>query len=192
LVLSPFYRNMNKYYDPEYAKRYYCKHKAEKLAYGQKHYQSHKNDPKVIERESKYREANKEKLRERHAQYYIKNRDKIRGNLKRWRKENLEKFRSLRRRQSYEPKGKYTTYKHQAKRRGIDFVLSFEEFMTFWQKSCWYCHNPIKTIGLDRVDNFLGYSIQNVVSCCKPCNDGKNCSLQNEYIERCKRIARFH
>ncbi len=65
-----------------------------------------------------------------------------------------------------EPKTIFRRYAAGARRRGLDFGLSYEQFMSFWQKPCHYCGMPIKTIGLDRMDNEKGYVEGNVVSCC--------------------------
>jgi len=62
-------------------------------------------------------------------------------------------------------------------------------FLTFWQKPCSYCGDSIKTVGLDRVDNAIGYLDGNIIACCAPCNIAKRDMSQSEYIERCLRVA---
>ena len=37
------------------------------------------------------------------------------------------------------PKGKYLSYKKGSKQRGYSFTLTMDEFMGFWNKSCFYC-----------------------------------------------------
>lgn len=46
--------------------------------------------------------------------------------------------------------------------------------------------------GLDRVDNDKGYTLDNIVTCCGECNRGKREGAQEEYIQRCNRIAERH
>jgi hypothetical protein len=65
---------------------------------------------------------------------------------------------------------KFTAYKTAAKRRNFEFTLSKEQFSLFWQQPCFYCGSEILTIGIDRVDNELGYISENCVSCCPDCN----------------------
>jgi hypothetical protein len=89
------------------------------------------------------------------------------------------------------PHSKFLIYKNSAKSRGIPFELTFEQFMTFWQKPCYYCGNSIPTIGLDRVDNTKGYTMDNVVPCCKVCNRLKTSFPQDVFIEQCQKIAAF-
>jgi hypothetical protein len=89
------------------------------------------------------------------------------------------------------PAGRYANYKYGAKDRGIPFKISFEYFMTFWQKPCAYDGKPIETIGLDRIDNTKGYVKGNIVPCCFTCNKAKMDRSGKEYIAHCKRVASF-
>jgi len=85
-------------------------------------------------------------------------------------------------------RGKYNTYKDAAKKRGLDFVLTEDQFATFWQQPCHYCGDSIDTIGLDRIYNNLGYSLDNVVSCCTFCNRMKLNHTQEEFFDHVDRI----
>jgi len=87
------------------------------------------------------------------------------------------------------PKGKYKSYKNHAKYKQCGFYLSFVEFMTFWQQSCFYCGDSIETIGLDRIDNTKGYTMGNVVPCCEPCNKAKLTRTVKEFINHCQRVV---
>jgi len=58
--------------------------------------------------------------------------------------------------------------------RKYSFELTLEEFMTFWKKPCAYCGSDVETAAIDRIDNLLGYSPTNCVSCCYRCNVIKN------------------
>lgn len=66
--------------------------------------------------------------------------------------------------------GRWMNCKNDAKRREKTFSLTEEEFSSFWKKPCHYCGLPVDTVGLDRVDNNKGYSLDNCVSCCETCN----------------------
>jgi hypothetical protein len=87
--------------------------------------------------------------------------------------------------------GKFNQYKSTAKRRSIDFNLTFEEFCTFWQKSCVYCGSEIETIGLDRKDNNIGYIMGNVVPCCEICNIMKRNHTHTEFLNHIEKIYKF-
>lgn len=81
-------------------------------------------------------------------------------------------------------------YIHGAKHRGILFELTHVEFFSFWQKPCSYCNSEIKTIGLDRINSTLGYSMNNVVSCCFRCNEMKNNSTVEQWVADMKNILK--
>lgn len=79
-------------------------------------------------------------------------------------------------------------YEANSKRRGIKFKITFEEFKTYIHKNCFYCGAPpsnkmnpsygygrvcrstLMYSGVDRKDNSKGYTLDNVVPCCKRCN----------------------
>lgn len=110
-----------------------------------------------------YRKSNRKQILDKASIYRAAQHNKIMA----YREENREKIYNQQKRT---PKGRYASYKHGAKARGLSFDLSFEEFCSFWQVDCSYCGDPIPTIGLDRVDSSKGYELGNVVSCCTMCN----------------------
>ncbi len=71
------------------------------------------------------------------------------------------------------PRRIYGWYKLSAKKRDHSFNITFDQFNLFYQRPCYYCNTPIDRIGLDRIDDKKGYEIDNIVSCCKNCNYGK-------------------
>jgi len=87
------------------------------------------------------------------------------------------------------PKGRMIQYRSGAKKRHIDFQLTYEQFMGLWQSPCYYCQDSIQTIGIDRVDNNKGYILENIVACCSLCNKMKMILAQQPFIEHCKKIA---
>jgi hypothetical protein len=93
------------------------------------------------------------------------------------------------------------TYKYCAKNRGYEFLLTKDEFKYLTSQNCFYCGKPPSTIrkgrpqngdylynGIDRIDNFKGYTMDNVVPCCYECNWGKRNKTINEFLEWVKDI----
>ena len=68
------------------------------------------------------------------------------------------------------PKYRYRAYLNGAKKRDMEWWLTFDQFMTFWQKPCVYCGAEIETIGIDRINPLEGYVLENLVPCCSFCN----------------------
>jgi hypothetical protein len=63
-------------------------------------------------------------------------------------------------------------------RRHKGWTLTFEQYTLLLKEPCDYCglpQDPADTgIGLDRLNNHIGYHIDNVVSCCPVCNMIRN------------------
>lgn len=74
----------------------------------------------------------------------------------------------------YKPEQGFYHYRYSANKRGFEFLLSREEFVSFWGVPCRYCNYSFDKVRLDRVDSTKGYCMKNVVSCCKRCNQIKN------------------
>ena len=65
-------------------------------------------------------------------------------------------------------------YKASAPRRGLEWAIDRKQFEEIATLPCFYCGAVPKVYhGLDRVDNNIGYTTENVVSCCKYCNTAK-------------------
>ena len=90
------------------------------------------------------------------------------------------------------PKQRYSTYKLGAIKRNHAFELTEEQFMTFWDKPCHYCEQPINGVGIDRLDNTIGYLIDNCVPCCTVCNMMKFKQSYKHFIAKCVQIAKAH
>lgn len=88
-------------------------------------------------------------------------------------------------------------------RRGLatTWALTVEEYKSLSVSDCFYCGlSPssmpylgylrkagVKRSGIDRVDNYNGYSIENCVPCCAACNREKGTRTQEEFLESTRR-----
>lgn len=103
-------------------------------------------------------------------------------------------------------------YKSSAKKRGIEFSLSFDDVKSLVMDDCHYCGNPPvnrivqytknsigkkypenrKTYsfytGIDRIDNTIGYIKNNCVPCCKRCNYAKTDLSSEQFKNWIKRL----
>lgn len=87
------------------------------------------------------------------------------------------------------PLGRFNRLKEDSKKRNIDLSISLEEFKLLINKNCFYCDNNLglKTIygvGLDRLDNTKGYTLDNVVPCCNFCNIVKGYLLTSDEMKK--------
>lgn len=97
-------------------------------------------------------------------------------------------------------------YKRSALRRGTSFELTRAEFRSIISRNCFYCGAPpveFKRVsgvqmsicmanGVDRVDNALGYTLDNVVPCCFACNHAKHVLTQEDFLLLANKIAALH
>jgi 5-methylcytosine-specific restriction endonuclease McrA len=92
------------------------------------------------------------------------------------------------------------TTKYGARIRGLEWELTREQVLALHQQSCHYCGadpsnkmvTPAGDIytyqGIDRIDNDGGYTLDNVVPCCKQCNRAKRDLGYNEFLAWATRI----
>jgi hypothetical protein len=93
----------------------------------------------------------------------------------------------------------YKNYQNSSKIRKILFNLTLEEFRNLTSRSCYYCNQKPKQIkkstyftyiynGLDRINSDLGYTIDNIVPCCKKCNYAKGNLSTNDFYHHIQQI----
>lgn len=106
--------------------------------------------------------ATDEQLSSRHFQKYRYARS-LRAKIKA--KERREK-------NGYSLSEQYGCSKNRAKRVGLTWTISKDVYAVLRSKPCEYCGGPLpkSSTGLDRKDNSLGYTPENVVPCCSICN----------------------
>lgn len=91
------------------------------------------------------------------------------------------------REQNNSASGKYSSYKADAKRRGLNWELTKNKFCELWEANCFYCGDE-HTFGIDRVDNSIGYYDNNVVSCCSTCNYAKGTMSSEVFLKMIEKI----
>jgi hypothetical protein len=96
-----------------------------------------------------------------------------------------------------------------AKRRGLNFELSKDEFRKLTQGNCFYCGAKPKRDfskangkrfyngsylynGIDRINNKKGYTMDNCVTCCYECNKMKGTFGIEFFLNRIGEIYNYH
>jgi hypothetical protein len=90
-------------------------------------------------------------------------------------------------------------YKFGSRKRNIEYALTEEQFKDITTKNCHYCGvtpfhresglwDHYQYNGIDRVDNNKGYTLDNCVPCCRPCNWAKMDSTLDEFKLRTKKL----
>lgn len=95
----------------------------------------------------------------------------------------------------------YNVYRKGAIKRKLDFSLTKEEAKKLFQGTCFYCGIEPSNIskgsngnfiynGIDRFDNAIGYTPDNIVSCCSQCNYAKRNYGFLDFKEWARRLAK--
>jgi hypothetical protein len=137
-----------------------------------KHYQQYFNSDSFVPSERFGRKCSIKGCSDKHKANGFCNKH----NNKKWYDENHDKQTKKQKIYGRTLKGLFVHLLQECKRKGVDCNLSFEEFCELRGKFCHYCKVG-KLSGashsLDRKDSNLGYSLENCVPCCWPCNDTK-------------------
>lgn len=90
---------------------------------------------------------------------------------------------------------RYCEYRNNAKRRGIEFQLTSDEFKELVEQPCHYCGGHSSEYdtrsrgnGIDRKDSSIGYIVDNCVPCCSKCNFIKNDMPYNDFKNYIKKV----
>lgn len=82
--------------------------------------------------------------------------------------------------------------KYKARKRNKLWELTHGEAFKLITSSCNYCNFkpswPENRVGIDRVNNSIGYELSNCVPCCSTCNSAKGELSTQEFLNWIKRI----
>lgn len=99
----------------------------------------------------------------------------------------------------------YKNYMRKARKRGLVFDLTRNQFKILTESRCYYCGcepcqvkdsnskwaKPELYNGVDRADNSKGYLIDNCVPCCGPCNMAKYNQSQEVFLNHISKIYTY-
>ncbi len=170
----------------EYQKKYRAEHREQLRIKRREWRERNKNDINLCYRE--YYTRNREEIRKERRKNYTENKDEYHKKFKKYRDAHPEIIKAAAKRygvrNNHRPEVRYKNAKLSAKRRSISFDLTCEQYVKLIGPECFYCNGffgRVTTgVGLDRMDNSKGYTIDNCVSCCKSCNGIKNSILTVE------------
>lgn len=136
------------------------------------------------EKRKEYYKKNSEKIKKNSSEWRLNNKNRSKKYNRTWHINNKEKLKEYKNRRRSKPNVHFSKAKMASKRRGIEFILTLEQYTTIINNECYYCSGHFGKViygsGLDRLDNSKGYTNDNVVSCCKLCNRLKSDWLSSE------------
>jgi hypothetical protein len=87
------------------------------------------------------------------------------------------------------PEKVFAMYEYRARQRKLLFLLTLDQFSKLVQKCCAYCGECESPRGIDRIENSKGYTTDNSLPCCGPCNFLKRTMGQREFLALVHKIA---
>ena len=87
---------------------------------------------------------------------------------------------------------RFGAYRARAQKMGLPFEITEQQFNQFRLTPCRYCQRPVDAMnksGVDRVNNDLGYTMDNCVACCSECNAMKRKWSHEEFMGTIFRVA---
>lgn len=100
-------------------------------------------------------------------------------------------------------KEQFRSYIKGAKRRSLEFKLTFKQFKKLILSKCYYCgegesnktrhsydKEKVHIIGVDRLNNDVGYTKENSVPCCGICNYMKRKFSEEVFINQAIKISK--
>jgi hypothetical protein len=84
----------------------------------------------------------------------------------------------------------FQEYITSANKRFVKFNITIVDFAGLVGLECTYCgyYNESEVVGIDRVDNSVGYILSNVVACCGVCNKMKNVHSLSFFKEHVRKM----
>ena len=86
----------------------------------------------------------------------------------------------------------YASYRSRAEKKSLEFAITHDDYKSIIQQDCYLCGKSTTETninGVDRVDNTVGYTLENCKACCKECNHMKNQFAFGTLTEKIERIT---
>lgn len=83
-------------------------------------------------------------------------------------------------------------YRYNAKKKGLEYSISTEKFISFKGKPCHYCGEVLDRPRIDRVDSNIGYTEENTVPCCSRCNYAKLNFSKEDFLLWVKKVYAYN
>lgn len=90
------------------------------------------------------------------------------------------------------PRWRYNYYRAHARKANRDFTISLEYFTRLINQKCFYCGRQNLQMGIDRINNSLGYILNNVRTACQRCNMAKGKMAEEDFYEMCRLVTKLH
>jgi len=101
---------------------------------------------------------------------------------------NIRNKKSLNEKVRTNLRARFNNAHNTAKHKNKEWSISYDDFLIIVAKSCVYCGENIEIRGMDRINNNLGYTLENIASCCSLCNYLKRDLSVEEFKNHIRKI----
>jgi hypothetical protein len=138
-----------------------------------------------------YKKSRKKRREMMGSEAYLKHEA---NNMKQWKINNPERHSKYVKKYKDSLVSKLYMYQYEANEKNIEFKLTEDEQIKMFEQKCYYCNysEKDKLNGIDRLNNDIGYILDNCVSCCSLCNYMKATLPVYIFVKRCEHIAVYN
>ncbi len=89
---------------------------------------------------------------------------------------------------------RFNSSRSKAKGRELSWSIDFENYELLQQSGCFYCSENLlnkTSVGLDRINNDLGYDLMNVLPCCGDCNKVRQDKLTVNEMTEVRQLLKY-
>jgi len=194
LIVKRLWNSNNVERCKESARKSRLKHKDKRYAETKIWIEKNKEKQKQYHKEYQvgYYQDNKEETDKRNRKWAFKNPERRREIGKKYAKTHPEEMKKFLKDYSLKLTGRFRDMKGSAVQRNYEVEISFDKFCKIVLNPCVYCGENKKRIGIDRIDNTKGYTIENSAPCCTTCNMMKKVMTVEEFIAHIRKIHDFN
>lgn len=159
--------------------QYLRKNREKLIANSREYYSLHKEQYR--KKSKQYRKRHKKQLQQKQRVYYQNHKDYLKKKQTTYCSKNQAKIKLYRTKTRNQPNTLFNQRKAGSLRKGLHWKLSLVYFKKYlYNKPCFYCGIINVRNGIDRINNAIGYTRKNSVSCCFLCNTWKrNLSIKD-------------
>jgi len=174
----------------ESAKSSHLKHREKRYAETRIWLEKNKDKQKQYHEEyhKKYYKDNKEDIDKKNRNWSLNNPEKRNQYSKKYAETHPDEMKRFFKEYDLKIEGRFRAMKGSAKKRDYPVEINLEEFTEIVSNPCVYCGEDNKRIGIDRIDNSKGYTLENSAPCCAICNMMKKTMSVDDLKDHIKKI----
>jgi len=92
---------------------------------------------------------------------------------------------------NFKPARFYNVYKEKSVKNSQEFKISMDYFLKYQDMECFYCGSSIKGIRIETKIFSVGFTDDNIISCCRSCQKFKSGNDHDNFLKMCELISNY-